>query len=248
MIACGCNGPASCGRYGGTGRRDSKRICRIWRILLRRPSWRRPAHHYPCDANGRAKPGEAVADSKKLTGSRQRPGPHLHAKSGGFIFGAIEPADALKSSRSPPRQDGTACPGSSARRWIMGRSRWPISPMRRRLRPRASATATICSGYTRAPDCHPKANRDPVSLPDSIFLNRIPIIDYARSNGERVDRSSRHVRLRRDRPPFRFLRCGHGLDRGRRMNCRASLSLTARCPRHALRHLAAPATSAAWRS
>ncbi len=34
---------------------------------------------------------------------------------------------------------------------------------------------------------------DPVSLPDRIFLYRIPIIDYARSNGERVDRVIRHV-------------------------------------------------------
>ena len=34
---------------------------------------------------------------------------------------------------------------------------------------------------------------DPVSLPDRIFLYRIPIVDYARRNGERVDRVIRHV-------------------------------------------------------
>ncbi len=33
----------------------------------------------------------------------------------------------------------------------------------------------------------------PVSLPDRIFLYRIPIVDYARSNEERVDRVIRHV-------------------------------------------------------
>ena len=34
---------------------------------------------------------------------------------------------------------------------------------------------------------------DPVSLPDRIFLYRIPIIDYARRTGEGVDRVIRHV-------------------------------------------------------
>ena len=34
---------------------------------------------------------------------------------------------------------------------------------------------------------------DPVSLPDRIFLYRIPIIDYARRDGERVERVIRHV-------------------------------------------------------
>lgn len=34
---------------------------------------------------------------------------------------------------------------------------------------------------------------DPVSLPDRIFLYRIPIVDYARRNAERVDRVIRHV-------------------------------------------------------
>ena len=34
---------------------------------------------------------------------------------------------------------------------------------------------------------------DPVSLPDRIFLYRIPIIDYARRDGQRVERVIRHV-------------------------------------------------------
>ncbi len=34
---------------------------------------------------------------------------------------------------------------------------------------------------------------DPVSLPDRIFLYRVPIIDYARRDGQRVDRVIRHV-------------------------------------------------------
>jgi predicted Zn-dependent protease with MMP-like domain len=34
---------------------------------------------------------------------------------------------------------------------------------------------------------------DPVSLPDRIFLYRLPILDYARRNWQRVDRVVRHV-------------------------------------------------------
>jgi predicted Zn-dependent protease with MMP-like domain len=34
---------------------------------------------------------------------------------------------------------------------------------------------------------------DPVSLPDRIFLYRIPIVDYARRGGQRVERVIRHV-------------------------------------------------------
>jgi predicted Zn-dependent protease with MMP-like domain len=34
---------------------------------------------------------------------------------------------------------------------------------------------------------------DPVRMPDRIFLYRIPIMDYARRNGERLDRVIRHV-------------------------------------------------------
>ena len=34
---------------------------------------------------------------------------------------------------------------------------------------------------------------DPVSLPDRIFLYRIPILSYAYRNGESVDRVIRHV-------------------------------------------------------
>jgi predicted Zn-dependent protease with MMP-like domain len=34
---------------------------------------------------------------------------------------------------------------------------------------------------------------DPVSLPDRISLYRVPILDYARRNGKRVDRVVRHV-------------------------------------------------------
>ncbi len=33
----------------------------------------------------------------------------------------------------------------------------------------------------------------PVSLPDRIFLYRLPILEYARRNGQRVDRVIRHV-------------------------------------------------------
>ncbi len=38
-----------------------------------------------------------------------------------------------------------------------------------------------------------KSTSDPASLPDRIFLYRIPILDYAERNDEPVDRVIRHV-------------------------------------------------------
>ena len=48
----------------------------------------------------------------------------------------------------------------------------------------------------------------PASLPDRIFLYRIPILSYARLNGERVDRVIRHVLIHEIGHHFGFTDAG----------------------------------------
>ena len=52
---------------------------------------------------------------------------------------------------------------------------------------------------------------DPVSLPDRIFLYRIPILSYAYRNGESVDRVIRHVLIHEIGHHFGFSDAGMAL-------------------------------------
>ena len=97
-----------------------------------------------------------------------------------------------KTSRSPLRQSGTACLNNFARLWTMWRSTWPILPMRKRLRPCASVTATICSGCITAPDCLREAYGTLSGYRTGSNLYRIPILDYANRNRQPTERVIRH--------------------------------------------------------
>ena len=88
---------------------------------------------------------------------------------------------------------------------------WPISPMRRRSRPCASAIRMVYSGFIMAWDCRPKAYWNPASLPDRIFLYRMPILSYAYRNGEPVDRVIRHVLIHEIGHHFGFSDAGMAL-------------------------------------
>ena len=65
--------------------------------------------------------------------------------------------------------------------------------MRKRSRPCASAILSICSGSIRVRGCRPKAYGTLSASPTGSLLYRVPIIDYARRDGQRVDRVIRHV-------------------------------------------------------
>jgi predicted Zn-dependent protease with MMP-like domain len=137
-----------------------------------------------------AKPGEAVADLKKLTAWR-RLWPHLTRKRR-LYFRAIEP-------------------GTPEEFEIAAQAIWDGLPrqFRKALDNVTLQVADFADAETleavRIRDPRDllglyqgaglpfKSVWDPGSLPDRIFLYRIPIIDYARRNGERVDRVIRHV-------------------------------------------------------
>ena len=56
-----------------------------------------------------------------------------------------------------------------------------------------------------------KSKSDPVSLPDRIFLYRIPILSYANRTGEPVDRIIRHVLIHEIGHHFGFSDAGMAL-------------------------------------
>jgi predicted Zn-dependent protease with MMP-like domain len=140
-------------------------------------------------ANG-AEPGKAVADLKKLT-AWQRLWPHLRRKRR-LYFRANEPATPEEFEIAAQAiWDG-----------LPGQFRKALDNVTLQVADFADAETLEALrirerydllGLYQGAGLPSKSVWDPVSLPDRIFLYRIPIIDYARRKGQRLDRVIRHV-------------------------------------------------------
>ena len=187
--AGGRDGPSSCGRDGGSGRR--KQQADLARVADFGPgAFLRVRRRFNLSLHSKgAETGKAVADLKKLT-AWQRLWPHLRRRRGLYFRAMSQPRS--KSSRPPPRQSGTPCLRNSA---SLGNVTLRVADFAdaETLERHAHRRPLRLLGLYEGAGLPSKSVWDPVRLPDRIFLYRIPIVDYARRNRQRVDRVIRHV-------------------------------------------------------